>query len=129
MSFEKSTGKYEAYVHLLSAATSARKKHRLGTFILAADAALARDKCLEHMRDHDKMTFASEADYDAAREQESKDRCIEAPPKQDVVAYLMSTTNKIVSSCQKSTTGKSPGINDAKDVSTIGLDAGNLVQM
>jgi hypothetical protein len=121
VSFEKSTGKYEAYVHLLSAATSARKKHRLGTFILAADAALARDKCLEHMRDHDKMTFASEADYAA--------RCIEAPPKQDVVAYLMSTTNKIVSSCQKSTTGKSPGINDAKDVSTIGLDAGNLVQM
>ena len=87
--------KYEAYI-------PTNKKHYLGHYTLAADAAMAHDKCSDQLG-HTSRNFPSLAEYSSARKNESKERGVDVP-RSEVVAYVNSMVSNVISAVANSTT-------------------------
>jgi len=83
--FDYRMGRYYASV------SHEKKKHSLGGYTLAADAAFACDECA-NLLGLSPINFQSKSEYTRARKKESKERGINVPPS-EFQEYL---TNKLI---------------------------------
>ena len=89
--YSKQDGKCQASLH------ANNKKHYLGVYRLAADAAWAHDLCLQHLCMPSKEpNFKTIAQYCTARRQEAKDRDVHVT-RSEIQEYLTSKVNDVVS--------------------------------
>jgi hypothetical protein len=117
VSFDKRTGKYEAYVQV-------EKKRSLGRYLLAADAALAHDQCARCLGISSAMNFPSLIEYSNVRKKESKERNINVP-RSEIQSYLRSKVNNVVSAVATSNElidDNSGGIFEVEEEDTVVSD-------
>jgi hypothetical protein len=86
--FDKTKKKFKTYIRIK------QSQHHLGSYTLAADAALAFDKC-SHQLGLTKRNFPSLSEYSIARKEESDERDVDVL-RSEVVAYMNSMVNKAV---------------------------------
>ena len=84
----KLTGKYVSYI-------SHKKQYTIGLFVLAADGAYARDKCLSKLGKSYKPNFLNESEYIAARNQELSTRSLEVSLDK-VLKYMNSRAKELM---------------------------------
>ena len=96
VSHKKRSGKYEAFFRVNS------KRHYLGAYELAADAAWAQDLCLQQLDLPSKEpNFKTTTQYYTVRKKEAKDRGINILSPSKIQEYLTSKVSDAVSAIVK----------------------------
>lgn len=103
-------GKYKTYI-------CHKKQIHIGSFVIAADAALARDKCLHQLGKVFTPNFASESGHHKARKTESEERGLEVS-YHTVLKYISSRISKILSKISLEDKAKPHNRNTSKNSGT-----------
>lgn len=114
VSFHRQTKMYEAYIYYQKGSGGIGTKRSVGSYMLASDAALARDICSLELGISSPSNFPQETDYNEARTKELEERGVEVA-KMEVDKYLTSKVQKVISTVAEEGVQEEPTEDDSEE--------------